>query len=195
MANLPSAPSVAVFASSAADVDQTYRDLADQMGTRIGARNWTLVYGGTLTGMMRSVADSCRAVGGTVVAVTLRRFADLGIADDDAHDLVVTETLADRKQQLLDRADAFVVLPGGFGTLDEAIEVLAWRRLGLLDKPLVFLDHGGFWAPLLGQVEVMVREGMLARGDAPAPVHLGYDVAADPAAVEAHLAHHFAGDL
>lgn len=187
-------PSVTVFASSAADVDQAYRDLADELGTRIGARNWTLVYGGTLTGMMRSVADSCRAVGGEVVAVTLRQFVDLGIADDGAHDLVITDTPAERKRELLDRADAFVVLPGGLGTLDEAMEVLAWRRLGLLDKPLVFLDHGGFWAPLLGQIEVMAREGMLARGDAPAPVHLGYDVASDPATVEAQLARHFAGD-
>ncbi len=188
-------PAGAVFASSAADVDEHYRALADQLGTRIGARNWTLVYGGTLTGMMRSVADSCRAVGGRVVAVTLRQFVDLGIADDDAHELVVTTSLAERKHELLSRADAFVVMPGGFGTLDEAVEVLAWRRIGRLDKPLVFLDHGGFWAPLLGQVEVMVREGMLGRGDAPAPVHLGYDVAQDPAAVEAQLLHHFAGDV
>lgn len=188
-------PAVAVFASSAADVDEHYRALADQLGTRIGARDWTLLYGGTLTGMMRSVADSCRAVGGRVVAITLQQFADLGIADDDAHELVVTASLAERKHELLSRADAFVVMPGGFGTLDEAVEVLAWRRIGRLDKPLVFLDHGGFWAPLLGQVEVMVREGMLGRGDGSAPAHLGYDVAEDPAAVEAQLLHHFAGDL
>lgn len=190
----PVMPTVAVFASSSPDVDEHYRALADQLGTRIGARNWTLLYGGTLTGMMRSVADSCRAVGGRVVAVTLQQFSDLGIADDDAHELIVTAGLAERKHEMLARADAFVVMPGGFGTLDEAIEVLAWRRLGVLDKPLVFLDHGGFWAPLLGQVEVMAREGMLGRGDAPAPAHLGYDVAEDPAAVEARLVHHFAGE-
>lgn len=188
------APAVAVFASSAAGVAPDYRALADQLGTRLGARNWTLVYGGTLTGMMRSLADSCRAVGGHVVAVTLRQFVDVGIHDDDADELVVATTLAERKDQMLRRADAFVALPGGFGTLDEVAEVLARRRLGNFDKPLVVLDHAGFWAPLLGQVEIMAREGMLARGDAPAPVHPGYEVAEDPAAVETFLARHFAGE-
>lgn len=198
----PSQPTVAVFASSAADVAPHYRELADELGTRIGTRNWTLLYGGTLTGMMRSVADAARASGGSVVAVTMQQFVDVGIHDVDADELVVTSTLAERKAEMLSRADAFVVLPGGFGTLDEAIEVLAWSRLGALGsardtlpgKPLVFLDHRGFWAPLLGQVEVMAREGMLARGDAPAPAHLGYDVAEDPAAVSTTLARTFAGD-
>lgn len=188
------APTVAVFASSAADVDPHYRELADELGTRIGARDWTLLYGGTLTGMMRSVADSARAVGGQVVAVTLQQFVDLGIHDDDADELVVTTNLADRKAVMLARSDAFVALPGGFGTLDEAIEVLAWRRIAGLDKPLVFLDHGGFWTPLLGQVEVMARERMLGRGDGPAPVPLGYESAPDPAAVMTFLQRHFAGE-
>ena len=187
-------PVVAVFASSAADVDPHYRELADELGTRIGTGGWTLVYGGTLTGMMRSLADSCRAAGGRVVAVTMQQFVDVGIHDVDADELVVTSDLAERKAVLLGSADAFVVLPGGFGTLDEAIEVLAWRRVAGLDRPLVFLDHGGFWSPLLGQVEVMAREGMLARGDARAPSHLGYEVAADPAAVTTFLRHHFAGE-
>lgn len=187
-------PSVAVFASSAADVAGHYRELADELGTRIGARNWTLLYGGTLTGMMRSVADSCRAVGGRVEAVTMQRFVDVGIHDHDADELVVTQTLAERKHEFLTRADAFVALPGGFGTLDEVVEVLAHRRVGEFDKPVVVLDHAGYWAPLLGQFEIMHREGMLARGDAPAPAHLGYDVADSPAAVETFLVRHFAGE-
>lgn len=187
-------PVVAVFASSSEEVDAHYRELADELGTRLGARNWTVLYGGTLTGMMRSLADSCRAVGGTVVAVTLRRFVDLGIHDVDADELVVTEDLAERKAVMLGRADAVVVLPGGFGTLDEAVEVLAMRRIGVLDLPLVFLDHGGFWSPLLAQVEVMARERMLSSGEGAAPPDLGYQVAADPAAVETTLAHQFAGE-
>lgn len=187
-------PVVAVFASSAADVAGHYRELADQLGTRIGARDWHLLYGGTLTGMMRSVADSARAAGGGVIAVTLQRFVDVGIHDDDADELVVTDSLADRKDTMLRRADAFVAMPGGFGTLDEVVEVLAWRRIGGFDKPIVLLDHAGYWAPLLGQFEIMAREGMLARGDAPAPAHPGYEVAADPAAVESFLLHHFAGE-
>jgi len=187
-------PTVAVFASSAAHVDPHYRELADELGTRIGTRNWTLLYGGTLTGMMRSVADAARASGGSVLAITMQQFVDVGIHDVDADELVVTTTLADRKAVMLARSDAFVVLPGGLGTLDEAVEVLAWRRLGGFDKPLVFLDHGGFWAPVLGQMEVMAREGMLARGDGVEPPVAGHQVAADPAAVETHLARYFAGD-
>lgn len=194
VAALSANPTVAVFASSAADVDQHYRDLADEVGTRIGARNWTLVYGGTLTGMLRSVADSARAAGGRVVAVTLQQFVDLGIEDDDADELVVTTTLAQRKQVMLERSDAFVVLPGGLGTLDEAGEVLAWARIGRLDAPLVFVDHGGFWAPLLGQIEVMVREGMLPSGSRTVAPHPGHDVVPDAAALEMALRHHFAGD-
>lgn len=190
----PSRPTVAVFASSSADVDGHYRELADELGTRIGARDWTLLYGGTLTGMMRSVADSARAVGGSVVAVTMQRFVDVGIHDVDADELVVTADLAERKAVMLGRADGFVVLPGGFGTLDEAVEVLAWQRVAALATPLVFLDHAGFWAPLLAQVELMVREGMLGRGDAGPPPTLGYQVAEDPAAAVTFLARHFAGD-
>lgn len=205
---------VAVFASSAADVAPHYRQLAEELGTRIGARGWTLLYGGTLTGMMRSMADAARATGGQVVAIALQQFVDVGIHDLDADELVVTVDLYERKRAMLERADAFVVLPGGFGTLDEAIEVLAWRRIGVLDKPLVFVDHGGYWAPLLGQIELMAREGMLARGDAPAAEspaldvpggseelrrarrarHPGYEVAETPAVVEATLLHHFAGE-
>lgn len=211
----PARPTVAVFASSSADVAPHYRELADELGTRIGTRDWTLLYGGTLTGMMRSVADAARASGGAVVAVTMQQFVDVGIHDVDADELVVAATLTERKAAMLARADAFVVLPGGLGTLDEAVEVLAWHRLAAFAtpalRPLVFLDHRGFWAPLLGQVEVMAREGMLASGDSSAPVdvpsaseelqrargahrHLGHDVAADPAAAVTTLARFFAGD-
>ncbi len=185
---------MAVFASSSADVEAHYRELADELGTRLGARNWTVVYGGTLTGMMRSLADSCRAVGGSVVAITLQQFVDLGIHDVDADELVVTHDLAERKAAMLTRADAFIALPGGFGTLDEAVEVLAWRRVAGFDKPLVFVDHGGFWGPLLAQVEVMARERMLATGAGPATDDLGYQVAEDARATETFLARHFAGD-
>lgn len=155
---LHDAPTVCVFCSSGDGVDARYHALADELGTAIGRRGWNLLYGGTPVGCMGTLATAVRAAGGRVLGVPLRRFVDLGIHDTDADELVATETLGLRKDTMLARSDAFVALPGGFGTLDELVEVISQRQLGMHAKPMVLVDHGGFFQPLLAFFELLRAE-------------------------------------
>lgn len=154
------APVIGVFCSSGDGVDATYHALAEQLGTAIGERGWTLLYGGTPVGCMGTLARAVRGTGGGIVGVPLQQFVDLGIHDTDADELVATETLGLRKDAMLARSDAFVALPGGFGTLDEVVEVISQRQLRMHHKPLVLVDHAGFFTPLLAFFELLRAEGM-----------------------------------
>ena len=157
---LHDAPTVCVFCSSAEGVDATYHDLARDLGTAVGQRGWNLLYGGTPVGSMGSLAEAARASGAAVIGVPLDQFIDLGIHDTQADELIATDTLGRRKDVMLSRADAFVALPGGFGTLDEVVEVISQRQLGLHAKPLVLVDHGGFFGPLLAFFELLRSQGL-----------------------------------
>ena len=154
------APLVCVFCSSGDGVAATYHELAEQLGTAIGEQGWRLLYGGTPVGCMGTLARAARAAGAGVVGVPLQQFVDLGIHDTDADELVATQTLGLRKDAMLARADAFVGLPGGFGTLDEVVEVISQRQLRMHHKPLVLVDHGGFFQPLLAFFELLRAEGL-----------------------------------
>lgn len=153
-------PVIGVFCSSSEGVDATYHALAERLGTAIGERGWTLLYGGTPVGCMGTLARAVRDAGGAIIGVPLRQFIDLGIHDTDADELVATETLGLRKDAMLARSDAFVALPGGFGTLDEVVEVISQRQLRMHHKPLVLVDHAGFFTPLLAFFELLRAERM-----------------------------------
>ena len=153
-------PMVGVFCSSAEGVDATYHDLARDLGAAIGERGWHLLYGGTPVGAMGTLADAARSAGARVLGVPLDQFVDLGIHDADADELIATDTLGRRKDVMLSRSDAFVALPGGFGTLDEVVEVISQRQLGMHAKPLVLVDHGGFFGPLLAFFELLRSQGL-----------------------------------
>lgn len=157
---LHDAPTVCVFCSSGDGVDPGYHSLASQLGTAIGQRGWNLLYGGTPVGTMGTLARAARQSGAGVVGVPLNQFVDIGIHDLDADELVVTETLGLRKDAMLSRSDAFVGLPGGFGTLDEVVEVISQRQLRMHDKPLVLVDHAGFFQPLLAFFELLRAQGL-----------------------------------
>lgn len=157
---LHDAPTIGVFCSSAEGVGATYHDLARELGTAIGERGWNLLYGGTPVGSMGTLAVAARTAGAGVVGVPLDQFIDLGIQDTDADELIATDTLGRRKDVMLSRSDAFVALPGGFGTLDEVVEVISQRQLGMHAKPLVLVDHGGFFAPLLAFFELLRSQGL-----------------------------------
>ena len=109
---------------------------------------------------MGTLARAARDAGAGVVGVPLQQFVDLGIHDTEADELVATETLGLRKDAMLARSDAFIALPGGFGTLDEVVEVISQRQLGMHHKPLVLVDHGGFFQPLLAFFELLRAEGL-----------------------------------
>jgi cytokinin riboside 5'-monophosphate phosphoribohydrolase len=138
-----------VYTSSSDTVDERYREAGRQLARGIGARGDELVYGGTSVGVMGVVAETTRAAGGRVTGVLPQLLVDRGLADEACDEVVVTPDMAGRKQVMIGRADAFVALPGGFGTLEELFEVLTLKQLGYHAKPIVLLDVDGFWDPLL----------------------------------------------
>ncbi len=154
---------VTVYTSSSDAVDEHYRDAARALGRALAGRGDELVYGGTAIGVMGVLADTARAAGGRVTGVLPQLMADRGIADDACDELIVTADMAGRKQEMITRADAFVALPGGFGTLEELFEVLTLKQLGYHAKPIVLLDLHGFYQPLLAVFEGLFESGFAKR--------------------------------
>lgn len=138
-----------IYTSSSDAVDERFRVATREVAQRIGERGDELVYGGTAVGLMGVLARGVRAAGAHVTGVLPRLMADRGLADEGCDELVVTDGMAGRKQIMIERAEAFVALPGGFGTLEELFEVLTLKQLGYHAKPIVLLDVDGFFAPLL----------------------------------------------
>lgn len=147
------------YCSSSAVVAEHYRTAAEQLGTAIADRGDELVYGGTAVGLMGVLAEAVRAGGGRVTGVLPELMQARGLADTAADELVVTDDMAGRKQEMIGRADAFVALPGGFGTLEELMEVLTLKQLGYHRRPVVLLDVRGFWSPLLDFFDELYTTG------------------------------------
>jgi uncharacterized protein (TIGR00730 family) len=120
-----------------------------------------VVYGGGNVGLMGLVADAALAAGGEVIGVIPEQLVGWEVAHRDLTRLEVVANMHERKARMFDLSDAFVALPGGFGTLDEMFEMLTWRQLGLGDKPCAFLDVDGFYAPLIAMMDRMVEERFL----------------------------------
>jgi uncharacterized protein (TIGR00730 family) len=152
---------VAVFCASADGAVPAYREAAEELGRTLAARDLGLIYGGAKVGLMGAVADAALAAGGHVTGVIPHVLVDLEVAHEGITELHVTSTMHTRKALMAERADAFFVLPGGFGTLEEMFEVLAWQTLKLHSKPVVLLNIAGFYDTLLGFLDVCDREGML----------------------------------
>jgi uncharacterized protein (TIGR00730 family) len=144
---------VTVYCSSSSHVDPIYFSVAAELGTAIARQRWRLVYGGNAVGCMGALADAARAAGGKVTGITPQLLVDQGIADLDCDELVVTESMRERKALLEERADGFVTLPGGIGTFEEVFEILVGRVLGYHSKPIVLLNVADYYAPLLAMIE------------------------------------------
>lgn len=144
---------VCVYCSASNRVDPVFFDLARDLGTRLGRGGHTLVYGGGRTGLMGEVALATHAAGGRVIGVIPESMMDQEVAYQAADELIVTRTMRERKQRMEERADAFLTLPGGFGTLEELSEILVGRILKFHDKPVVLLNPDGFYDPLLALFE------------------------------------------
>jgi uncharacterized protein (TIGR00730 family) len=145
---MPQIRSVCVYCGSAGAVDERYRAAADELGRSVAAAGIKLVFGGGRIGLMGIAADAALAAGGQVIGVIPAALRDAELAHQGVSELVVVDTMHDRKRVMAERADAFAVLPGGIGTLDEAFEILTWRQLGLHDKPIFLVDVAGYWEPL-----------------------------------------------
>ncbi|MCP9270854.1 LOG family protein [Mycolicibacterium arenosum] len=138
--------------------------LATELGAAIGKRGWTLVSGGGNVSAMGAVAESARAHGAHTVGVIPKALVHREVADVDAAELVVTDTMRERKQVMEDRADAFISLPGGIGTLEEFFEAWTAGVLGMHDKPLVLLDPLGHYDGLLTWLHGLVDTGYVSPG-------------------------------
>ena len=137
-----------VYCGSSIGADPRYREAAAALGAGLAASGIELVYGGGRNGLMGAVADAVLAGGGTAIGVIPRHLQDREVAHLGLSELVIVDTMHQRKQAMAERADAFAVLPGGVGTLDETVEILSWRQLGLHDKPVYIVDIAGYWSPL-----------------------------------------------
>jgi uncharacterized protein (TIGR00730 family) len=144
---------VTIYCSSSNKVAQVFVDATAEMGRSIAEAGWKLVYGGNAVGMMKTLADACRDAGGKVIGVTPRLFVDKGVGDCDCEELVVTDGMRDRKAQMEQRGDAFVALPGGFGTFEEFFEIICGKQLGYHNKAIVLLNIAGYYDPLLAMIE------------------------------------------
>jgi uncharacterized protein (TIGR00730 family) len=153
--------SVCVFCASSNGSDPIFLEAAQALGRAIAERGWRLVYGGADVGLMGAMADAAMAHGGSVTGVIPRSLAEREIAHRGLTELVETGSMHERKAEMARRADAFLVLPGGLGTLDELCEILTWRLLGIHEKPVVLINIAGYWDAFLGLLDGAVAAGFL----------------------------------
>jgi uncharacterized protein (TIGR00730 family) len=153
---------VAVFCGSHTGREPAFRAAALALGRGLAENGLRLVFGGGRVGLMGALADAALAAGGWVSGVIPDFLIRCEIAHEGVTDMTVTDSMHARKQRMSELADAFVALPGGLGTLDETIEILTWRQLGLHDKPILLCDVLGSVAPLLAAIEAAISNGFAA---------------------------------
>ena len=151
--------SLCVFCGAQSGRNPAHVEAARSLGSGLARRGITLIYGAGGIGLMAVLADAVLAGGGKVVGVIPEHLESLEVAHPGLSEMVITKDMHSRKRTMFDRADGFVVLPGGFGSLDEFFEMLTWKQLGIHDKPLVVLDSEGYWDPLLDLLDHVSAEG------------------------------------
>ena len=178
--------SVCMYCGSSNEVSQEYLSLASAFGKAVADRGLRLVYGGGGVGLMGAAARAASAAGGDVLGIMPEFLLQKErIFEDVPHRIV--ETMHERKQIMFNESDAFVVLPGGIGTLEEAIEMLSWARLGLHTKPMAFLDEDDFWKPLF-----VLMDHIIAGKFTPEEFREQYMHASSPEEALNKLGEHFA---
>ncbi len=156
-------PSVCVFCGARRGNDPAFSDAAAKVGMLLARRRWRLVYGAGDIGLMGAVAHAATAAGGRTLGVIPVHLLTRERQDQDITELVITETMHERKKVMFMNADAIVTLPGGAGSLDELFEVLTWRQLGLHEKPVFLLNINGYWDPLVTLINHLVERGFTDR--------------------------------
>ena len=164
--------SLCVYCGSSKGKDPRHATLARALGGEIAARGISLIYGAGGIGLMTEVADAVLAANGHVVGVIPNHLALNEEQHGGLSETILVDSMHQRKEIMFKRADAFAVLPGGLGTLDEFFEILTWRQIGLHRKLVVLLESGGYWAPLRALLDALVAEGF-----APPSAHGLYHVA------------------
>lgn len=153
--------SLCVFCGSDTGRRPEYVNAAHELGQTLAENNIRLVYGAGRVGLMGVIADACLAAGGEVVGIIPQHIVDLEVAHGALTEIVIVDTMHERKRRMSEMADAFVAMPGGFGTLEEFCEVLTWSQLGLHPKPCALMNVAGYYDPLLHLFDHAVREGFV----------------------------------
>jgi uncharacterized protein (TIGR00730 family) len=153
--------SICVYCGSNAGARPQYAAAAEALGNAIAQSGTRLVYGGGAVGLMGILARSVMKAGGSVTGIIPQFLKDREVMLREVSDLVVTADMHERKRMMFDRSDAFVALPGGIGTLEEVVEMMTWAQLEQHMKPVLIVNLGGFWDPLIGLFERMGEEGFL----------------------------------
>jgi hypothetical protein len=156
---------VCVYCGSSSHVDDGYKDAAKKLGELIAAEGWGVVYGGGRVGLMGIVADSALAKGSKVIGIIPEHIQAREVEHTELTELHVVDTMHVRKQMMVDKAQAFVILAGGLGTLDELFELLTWKQLGLHDKPIVIVNVNGYWTKMLDSLAYIAKEGFMRETD------------------------------
>ena len=178
----PLIDSVCVYCGARAGQDQAFAAAAADLGRVLADSGRSLVYGGGNVGLMGITADAALARGGRVIGVIPKHLLEVELGHQALTDLHVTANMHERKAKMAELADAFVVLPGGIGTLDETLEILTWRQLGLHDKPVVLLNVDDYWRPFLNLLDRIVEKGFASDS-----LYDLYHVLPGPAGLPAYL--------
>jgi len=169
---------VCVFCGSKEGVDPAHKALAQAFGVGLATRGMPLVYGGGEVGIMGVLSDAVLDAGGTVTGIIPKFLMEWEVGNLRCTDLIQTDSMHSRKQLMADMADVFVTLPGGIGSIDETIEIITWKQLRLHTKPIIVLNQGGYWQPMLDMLSATVDGGFTSKES------LGlFDVADDLAAL------------
>lgn len=149
--------SVCVYCGSSAKAAEIFRQVASRLGQILAENNLRLIYGGGHVGLMGIVADSVLNEGGEAIGVIPYHIADKEIAHSGLTELHIVDSMHQRKQMMVDLADAFLILPGGLGTMDEFFEIFTWWQLGLHNKPVIIVNVEGYWTPLLDTIDSIIK--------------------------------------
>lgn len=152
---------VCVFAASSANIESRYLADAHELGALLAEGGWRCVNGGGAVGLMGAVTDGTLDAGGEVTGVIPKFMVDNGWCYDRLQDVIVTVDMHQRKQMMSDMADAVIALPGGVGTLEELLETLTWRQLGLVKVPVIILNTLGYYDALLSMLSHAIDEGFM----------------------------------
>jgi uncharacterized protein (TIGR00730 family) len=153
--------SLCVYCGSKMPADNAFVDAARALGTQLGQNNIQLVYGGGHVGLMGVTADATLEAGGQVIGIIPEHLHDIEVSHENLTELHVVDSMHVRKQMMFERSDAFVVLPGGLGTLDETFEMITWRQLRLHDKPVILVNYKNYWGPFISLIDHMIDAGFV----------------------------------
>lgn len=155
--------SVCVYCASSTKIDKQYFDMAEELGRLIAKNNIRLVNGAGSIGLMRAVSDAVLSSGGEVTGVIPKFMVEQGWHHSQLTRLIEAENMHERKQTMADLSDAAIALPGGCGTLEELLEIITWKQLGLYLNPIVILNINGFFDPLLEMLDKAISENFMRK--------------------------------